>query len=237
VDRGVRSLFQQRSVSDLRRRGLGRYLLRLAGIFSVVAGLALVVPVALVQSAGAVRVYDEVEAVQYAPVAIVFGAAVRHDGKPSTILADRVAAAVDLYKAGKVRRILMTGDNSSLHYNEASAMKRLAVELGVPADRVNLDYAGFRTYDSVYRAREVFGVTDAILVTQGYHLPRALFLARSIGIDAAGFKAGLELYPHQSYYSLRELPAGVVAWYQANVFHPRPRFLGEPVDLESQDAW
>jgi len=102
------------------------------------------------------------------PVAVVFGAA-------GQILSDRVATAAELYKAGKARKLLMTGDNGRQGYDEPDEMKREAVSLGVPARDIACDYAGFRTYDSLYRARDIFGVRSAILVTQGYHLPRALF--------------------------------------------------------------
>lgn len=107
---------------------------------------------------------------------------------------------------------------------------------GVPADRVNLDYAGFRTYDSAYRARAIFGIERAVLVTQRYHLPRALFLARSIGIDSVGLAAGLESYPRQEYFNLRELADLIVSWYEVSLTHPQPRYLGERVDLERQNG-
>lgn len=180
------------------------------------------------------RIYTRVEKVPAAPVAIVFGAAVRN-GVPTPMLADRVSAAVQLYKAGKVQRLLMTGDNSRPDYDEVTAMKRQAVAEGVPADKVNLDYAGFRTYDSCYRAKAVFGIAKAILVTQGYHLPRALFLANSLGIDAVGFKAGRDDYGGQAYYDAREAAALVVSWYEVNVTHPLPRFLGEPVNINKEN--
>jgi vancomycin permeability regulator SanA len=151
------------------------------------------------------------------------------------MLADRVDAAVELYRLEKVQRLLMTGDNSRPDYDEVTAMKRYAVARGVPADRVNLDYAGFRTYDSCYRARAVFGVTRAILVSQRYHLPRAVYLANSLGIEAVGLKAGRDYYPKQTFYDAREAAAIVVSWYEINVVHPLPRFLGQPVDLESQN--
>ncbi len=151
------------------------------------------------------------------------------------MLADRVDAAVQLFEEGKVSRILMTGDNSSVGYNEVAAMKGRAVSAGVPPDRVNLDYAGFRTYDSCYRAKAIFGVQQAILVTQRYHLPRALFLARSFGIDAEGLAAGLDHYPHQEFYDLRELAALTWSWYEVNFTHPSPKYLGNPVDLEQQN--
>src|SRR5262249_34672114 len=108
------------------------------------------------------------------PVAIVFGAWVNSDGTPSEMLSDRVAMAARLYLAGKVRALLLTGDNHITSYNEPEAMRQLALTLGVPDSALVLDYAGFRTYDSCYRAHAVFKVDRAILVTQAFHLDRAL---------------------------------------------------------------
>ena len=155
------------------------------------------------------------------PVAIVFGA-------QGDILTDRVATGVELYKAGKVRKLLMTGDNGRNGYDEPSEMKQEAMALGVPAKDIVCDYAGFRTYDSVYRAREIFGVRSAILVTQGYHLPRALFLARKMGLDVVGVDAAKRPYVGQAAFDVREFAAVEVAWFQANVTRPRPKFLGKP---------
>lgn len=200
------------------------------------AVLAALLPALCVSAPSQDSIYDDTSLVPAAPVAIVFGAGVQPDGNPTWMLSDRVDAAADLYRAGKVGRLLMTGDNSRSDYDEVTAMKRRAVDRGVPADRVNLDYAGFRTYDSCYRAAAIFGVRKAVLVTQRYHLPRALFLARSLGIDAVGLAAGIDSYPRQDYYNLRELAAQSVSWYEVNLIHPMPRYLGEPINLELQNA-
>jgi vancomycin permeability regulator SanA len=204
-------------------------------LVAVAAALAAVLPAAWVYYAYQDAIYTDPAEVPAAPVAIVFGAGLNRDGSPSLMLAHRVDAAVELYRAGKVSRLLMTGDNSRAEYNEVEAMKERAVASGVPADRVNLDYAGFRTYDSAYRARAIFGIERAVLVTQRYHLPRALFLARSFGIEAVGLAAGLESYPRQEFFNLRELAALSVSWYEVNVTHPQPRYLGDQVDLERQN--
>lgn len=219
-------------------RGLFSALLRLALLGALLAALAVLaglLPAAYTFLRYQDRIYDDPGRVPEAPVAIVFGAGVWPNGRPSPMLADRIDAAVELYKRGKVQRLLMTGDNGRSDYDEVTAMKRYAVERGVPADRVNLDYAGFRTYDSCYRARAVFGVTKAILVTQRYHLPRALYLANSFGIDAIGLKAGLDHYTGQEYYDAREALALAYTWYEVHVLRPLPTYLGEPVDLERQN--
>lgn len=212
-----------------------RLLLLLLALVILGFALAVASPAAWVFFTGREGIYEDPTHVPAEPVAIVFGAGLSPDGGPSSMLADRVDAAVELYKAGKVQRLLMTGDNSSVGYNEVAAMKQRAVDQGVPPSKVNLDYAGFRTYDSCYRARVIFGVDRAILVTQRYHLPRALFLARSFGIEAVGLAAGREYYPRQEYYDLREFAALVVTWYEVNITRPKPRYLGDPVDLERQN--
>jgi vancomycin permeability regulator SanA len=197
--------------------------------------VGVVLPTVQVSQSHLDRIYVDPASVPGAPVAIVFGAGIQSNGDPSPMLADRVDAAVALYRLGKVQRILMTGDNGREDYNEVAAMKRYAVRQGVPAERVNLDYAGFRTYDSCYRAKAIFGVTKAILVTQGYHLPRALYLANSFGIDAVGLKAGNDWYSGQDFFLAREAAALFVTFYEVNVIHPLPKYLGDPVDLETQN--
>ncbi len=156
------------------------------------------------------------------PVAIVFGAA-------GAVLTDRVATGAALYHAGKVQKLLMTGDNGRSDYDEPDTMKRQAISLGVPAQDIVCDYAGFRTYDSLYRARDIFGVRSAILVTQKYHLPRALFLGRKLGMDVVGVDAARRSYAGQEAFNVREVAAIEVAWWQAMVTHPQPKYLGKPV--------
>jgi vancomycin permeability regulator SanA len=214
---------------------LARWLATRLAIAALLAAAAAILPALWVYLAGQQDIYDDPARVPPAPVALVFGAGLRPDGTPSPMLADRVDAAVALYREGKVRRLLMTGDNSRLSYDEVTAMKRRALAQGVPDGDVNLDYAGFRTYDSAYRARAVFGVEKAILVTQRYHLPRALYLARSFGIDAVGLAAGLDSYGGQAYYNLREFAALAVSWYEVHITRPPPRYLGDPIDLERQN--
>jgi SanA protein len=160
-------------------------------------------------------------------VAIIFGAGYSRYGA-SAVLYDRVLTGVELYKAGKVRKLLMTGDNHVRSYNEPEVMRRTAVALGVPNEDIVLDYAGFRTYDSLYRARDIFQVKNALLVTQAYHLPRALYTARKLGMDVAGVAADRRLYRGQLKLSLRELLAVEMAWLETNILHPRPYFLGKP---------
>ncbi|MGI8329891.1 SanA/YdcF family protein [Actinomadura scrupuli] len=161
-----------------------------------------------------------------APVAIVLGAGLE-GARPSPFLAGRLRTTADLYRRGKVRVILVTGDNSRKSYDEPSAMRDFLVAEGVPADRIVLDYAGFDTWDSCARAKEIFGVRRAIVVTQKFHLPRAVALCRSVGIEAYG--VGHDTYPIDgrttTYGYAREVVASIKAVGDL-VAHPRPRFLG-----------
>lgn len=162
------------------------------------------------------------------PVAIVFGAGLTRDGGPTAVLQDRVATASELYFAGKVEKILMSGDNRFVDYNEPGAMRAYALELGVPDEDIVLDYAGRRTYDTCYRAREIFGVEQAILVTQRFHLPRALIICNGLGLDGIGVSADRRVYRRyaHSYWHLRELPATLMALIDTFITRPLP-VLGE----------
>jgi SanA protein len=162
-------------------------------------------------------------------VAIVFGAGLYRDGQPTPVLRDRVQTAADLYFSGKVDKLLLSGDNRFEYYNEPGAMKTFALELGVPSDAIVLDYAGRRTYDTCYRASAIFGLSHAILVTQQFHLPRALFLCNNFGIKAVGVSADLRTYNRlsQARWLLRESFATVVAVWESWVSKPIP-VLGDP---------
>ncbi|BDI31816.1 membrane protein [Capsulimonas corticalis] len=170
-------------------------------------------------------IYRDVASTPPAPVAIVFGAGYSGDSL-SPILSDRVDAGVDLYRAGKVKKLLMTGDNGRNGYNEPEAMKAAAVRRGVPSKDIVCDYAGFRTYDSLYRARDVFGVKSAILVTQTYHLYRALYTGRKLGLTVTGLAADRQQYLGQQFFDAREIFSTERAWIDVNVTHARPKYLG-----------
>jgi SanA protein len=165
-----------------------------AGLAAAAAIIWFGLPAGVAQSASR-ETYHRVSSAPVFPVAIVLGAAVFPDGRLSPVLQGRVDAAIALYRAGKVKKLLMSGDNSTSHYDEPTAMKRYAVCHGVPADDVVRDYAGFHTFDTCYRAKRVFGISRAIFVTQAFHLPRCLYLARAMGIDAAGFVAPNNMPP------------------------------------------
>ena len=179
------------------------------------------------------RIYRTAADAPEAPVAIVFGAGLNRDGTPMPVLADRVATAVDLYKTGKVRKLLLTGDNRFTEYNEPEAMRQYAISLGVPEADLVSDFAGRRTYDSCYRARYIFQVKKAILVTQEFHLPRAVYLCDQQGIDAVGVIADRRAYRTSSMvqWNLREWAACFFAILETQITHPQP-VLGPVEPLE-----
>ncbi len=161
-------------------------------------------------------------------IAIVFGAALTRTGTPSAVLRDRVNTAADLYKNGKVQKLLMSGDNRFENYNEPESMRQYALTLGIPDSDIVLDYAGRRTYDTCYRAKEIFGIDTAILVTQGFHMPRALFLCDSFGIESAGVESDNYYYLKRSrlIWNIRETFATAQAVLDVYILQPIP-VLGE----------
>ncbi len=167
--------------------------------------------------------------VSNAPVALVLGAGLNRDGTPGKVLRDRVQTAAELYFAGKVEKLLMSGDNSTEYYNEPGAMRAYALSLGVLDEDIILDYAGRRTYDSCYRASAIFGVNELIVVTQAFHLPRALFLCNAFDIDADGVPADEAYYNRSSYayWWVREVFASVKAYWDVYIIHPN-LILGDP---------
>lgn len=159
-----------------------------------------------------------------APVAIVFGAGLKGNGSPTPLLEDRVTTAAQLYFDGKVEKLLLSGDNRFVNYNEPGAMKAFAIQLGVPENAIVLDYAGRRTYDTCYRAKAIFGVTKAILVTQNFHLNRAIFLCSKLDLDVTGVSADRRIYTFTTFliWEIRELLATGVAVLDIYVLKPIP---------------
>lgn len=153
-------------------------------------------------------------------VAIVFGASVYGNGDLSPILEDRVDTAIELYRAHKVDRILVSGDNRHRSYNEPKAMQEYLVTHAVAPQDVVVDYAGRSTYETCMRAKDIFGLQRAVLVSQGYHLPRALYIANSLGLDAVGMAGDLRLKPKVDYQGFREWAAEIKAYLNLNYFPP-----------------
>ncbi len=161
---------------------------------------------------------------------LVLGAGVRDDGSPSHMLEDRLLTGIDLYERGFSPVMLMSGDHGREEYDEVNAMKDFAAAEGVPEDVIFLDHAGFSTYESLYRAKEIFGAERIVIVTQEYHLYRALYTADALGLDAVGISADLRTYVGQTMRETREIAARVkdFVWCIAK---PEPTYLGEKIDL------
>ncbi len=175
-------------------------------------------------------IYTGVDTAPGEPVALVFGGGIYSDGRLTPMLQDRMDAAIGLYKAGKVRKLLVSGDNRFLDYDEPGRMFDYAVAHGVPAKDVVRDYAGRRTYDTCYRAGAIFGVRQAILVTQRFHLYRAMYTCDSLGLDVVGLAADQRLYGNESYYWFRDAVATLAAWFDVTILRPEP-VLGDKIDL------
>lgn len=161
---------------------------------------------------------------------IVLGCGVRADGTPSDMLEDRIKQGVFLYQNGAAPKIIMSGDHGRKDYDEVNVMKDCAIEMGVPSEDIFMDHAGFSTYESIYRAKEIFGVESAIIVTQNFHLPRALYIAGAFGIDAVGVGADLREYAGSRYFELREMLARNKDFLTC-IIKPAPTYLGEPIPV------
>lgn len=168
--------------------------------------------------------------VEAAQAAIVLGALVYPDGRVSPMVADRLEAAYALYQGGKVQKILITGDHGRIDYDEVNTMRRYLEEKGVPSSDIFMDHAGFDTYDSMYRARAVFQVRSAVIVTQRFHLPRAVYIARQLGLDAQGVEADRFIYADNARYELREMAARLKAFGEVTL-RRKPVFLGPVIPI------
>src|SRR3989344_2846407 len=179
--------------------------------------------------------YTSVADIPPSQVALVLGASVVR-GAPSPVLKARADGAVTLYKSDKVEKILVTGDNSALSYDEVTPVRKYLLDAGVASGDIFLDHAGFDTYSSMYRAREVFLARSLTIVTQDFHLPRALWIARHLGLDAYGVVA--EGGEHSPYDYVREIPASIKAFL--DVFIDRqPKYLGPTIPLsgDGEETW
>lgn len=164
---------------------------------------------------------------------LVLGASVTSDGVPSPILQDRLDTAIDLYNKGVAPKLLLSGDNGQMVYNEVKAMQNYALEAGVDENDIYLDHAGFSTYESIYRAKYIFKVDSMIVVTQTYHLYRSLYGCRRMGITVMGAAADQYTYAGQEKREIREVLArdkDFVKW----IFKPQPTFLGDAVPISAE---
>lgn len=177
-------------------------------------------------------IVDSQEAVGYdADAIVVLGASVFADGTPSSILQDRLDDGIALYRSGAAPKLIMSGDNSTVAYNEVKAMKDYAVAQGVPSADVFCDHAGFSTYESMYRAKHVFGAERIVVATQAYHLYRALYAAHGLGLEAVGVPSDYRAYAKQAQYDVREVPARTKDFFKT-MFKVPSTFVGDPISLD-----
>lgn len=164
---------------------------------------------------------------------IVLGAGVRKDGTPTLMLEDRIIIGDRLYQDGAAPKILMSGDHGSEEHDEVNVMKNYAIEEGIPSEDIFMDHAGFETYDSMYRAKEIFGAKKVVIVTQEYHLYRALYIAKSLGLEAYGVSSDLQFYSNKMiYWQFREYIARVKAFAKC-IIKPESKYLGDPIDIKA----
>jgi len=172
------------------------------------------------------RVFTSADAVPTARVGLVLGTAPIFNGGKNPFFEHRMDAAAALYKAGKVSKLLVSGDNHVRTYDEPTAMRDALVARGVPAADIGLDYAGFRTLDSIVRAKKVFGVDRCVIVTDGFHLPRALYIASNEGLDAVGLASVPVPASLSPWTYAREVGSRSLVWLDLHVWNRQPRFLG-----------
>ena len=190
-----------------------------------------------VQSKGEKRIVTKDMLPKKVDAIIVLGAGVREDGTPSAILADRLLTSLDILKIGVKGKLLLSGDHGRRGYNEVGAMKKYVLDnLDIEEKDIFLDHAGFSTYDSIYRAKNIFKVESAIIVTNEYHLPRALYLADKIGIDVYGYISDKREYYYIDSYKNREKLAQLKDFLYVNIFKPKPKFLGDSIPVNTSDG-
>lgn len=164
---------------------------------------------------------------------IVLGAGVRNDNTPTKMLEDRIIIGDRLYNENAANKIIMSGDHGRKEYDEVNVMKKYAIDEGIPSEDIFMDHAGFETYDTMYRAKEIFRVKKVVIVTQKYHLYRALYIAKSLGLEAYGVSSDLRYYSKKmAYWKFREYIARVKAFGKC-IWKPESQYLGEPIDVKA----
>lgn len=177
--------------------------------------------------------FSHVDDIAPSEVGLVLGSSVRADGTPGMILQDRLITASTFYHKGKINKILVSWDNSSHHYNEPLSMQQYLIDQWVAKQDIYLDYAGFDTYDSLYRARDVFGSRDLMIFTQSFHLHRAIYIAKRLDMNVIWVTTDLQAYHGKNRNSIREIWARVKAFIEVEITRPQPTYLWEPIEIVS----
>ena len=208
----------------------GRILVRLLMVVTIATLIAVLAVDAQVAAVGRAKIVSLADA-KACDCVIIPGASVTIARQPSLILQDRLDVALEFYKSGRTKRILVSGDHGQKYYDEVNVMRKYLMDQGVPAEAIFMDHAGFDTYDTMYRARDVFQVRSALVVTQEFHLLRALYIGEQLGLEVEGVTSDLHLYSRAGYYRLREYFARMKAFLDCEVFHAQPSFLGEAIPI------
>jgi len=176
-------------------------------------------------------IFTDMEKLPSAQTVLILGASVYHNQILSDMLEDRADTAIELYQAGKVKNFLVSGDNREKNYNETSTIQKYLLEQGMPQDKIFLDYAGFDTYDSLFRARDIFQAKGGLIIaTQSFHLPRAVYIGRQLGMEVYGFSTDKRPYRNVWLNIAREKLANVKAWLDINI-NSKPQFLGQVIPM------
>lgn len=183
---------------------------------------------------GRIITAEEAEELSGIDCAVVLGAGVRN-GKPTPMLRDRILTGISLYESGAVPKVIMSGDHGSDDYDEVNVMKNFAMDKGIPDEDIFMDHAGFSTYETLYRAKEVFEADKVIIVTQKYHLYRALYIAEKLGIEAYGVPADLEDYAGQLKRDAREVLARIKD-FATCIIKPEPTYLGDKIPVSGSGS-
>ena len=203
-----------------------------SGILVLLVGLVVLIPNLVITRSVDDYIVENPADAPPAQCAIVLGARVYENGTPSPMLADRLETGVRLYELGKVDKLLLSGDHGQTDYDEVNVMLDYVLARGVPDEDVFTDHAGFDTYDTMYRARDVFEVTTALIVTQEFHLSRAVYTARELGLEVTGVVADLRPYYDEGRNAAREVLARVKAAMQLHITHPGPKYLGPVIPID-----
>ena len=213
------------------RKNWAKRLLRLFILALLIAAIPVGINDWVIQStASRILTTENAASLQDVECIVVLGCAVRPDGTPSPMLAERLDMGIELYKNGAAPKLLLSGDNGQVEYNEVVTMGNYAMEKDVPSQDIFLDYAGFSTYESMYRAKEIFQAKKILIVTQKYHLHRALYIAKAIGLDAYGVACDTQVYAGQVNRDIREILARNKD-FLTSIFKPKPTYLGDPVPV------
>ena len=179
-------------------------------------------------------IYDDVDKVPEVYTGLVLGSYVTEQGYPSYVLQQRLDKALELYKAGKIKRVLLSGDHGQKSYDEVNTMKDYLIKNGVALEDIFLDHAGFDTYSSMVRAKEIFEIKDVIIITQKFHLSRSVFIARKKGMDAYGIIANTD-GKYENYYNIgRDKVSRVKAFFDV-ILNRKPKYLGEKIPINGSN--